>query len=115
MTENRLDEELRRAPQGTKEALEAFRATGDLKQLEFFAKGVVARNIDDNYIDLLEKPDDSIHIIDDLGIDSLTMVEIAITFEDALEIELIDDELKELQTLADIRQYLIKKIESKAV
>lgn len=110
--EDRLEEELRRAPDGTREALLAFKASGDLEQLEIFAKGIIARNIDDDYMEVLERANDATHMIEDLGIDSLTMVEIAITFEDALDIELIDDELRELQTLGDIRQHLVKQIES---
>ena len=110
--EDRLEEELRRAPEGTREALQAFRETGDLKQLEIFAKGIIARNIDDDYIDVLEQADDSTRMIDDLGIDSLTMVEIAITFEDALDIELVDDDLRTLETLGDMRKHLQKQIAS---
>lgn len=111
--ENRLEEELRRAPEGTREALQAFRETGDLKQLEIFAKGIIARNIDDDYIDVLEQADDSTRMVDDLGIDSLTMVEIAITFEDALDIELVDDDLRLLETLGAMREHLKKQIGSK--
>lgn len=108
--EDRLEEELRRAPEGTREALLAFKETGELKQLEVFAHGIIARNIDDAYLDILNNADDATRMVDDLGIDSLTMVEIAITFEDALDIELIDEELREVETLGDIRQYLLKKI-----
>ena len=111
--EDRLEEELRRAPKGTREALQAFKENGDLKQLEIFARGIIARNIDDDYADVLAEANDETRMIDDLGIDSLTMIEIAITFEDALDIELIDEELRELQTLGDVRQYLIKQIDSR--
>lgn len=108
--EKRLEEELRRAPEGTTEALKAFKESGDLIQLEVFAKGVIARNIDDSYLDVLEKADDSTRMVDDLGIDSLTMLEIAMTFEDALGIELIDDELRELETYGSMRDYLVENL-----
>lgn len=111
--EDRLEEELRRAPQGTREALLAFKQTGETEQLETFARGIIARNIDDSFQEVLEKADDNTRMIDDLGIDSLTMVEIAITLEDALDIELVDEELKELATLGDIRNHLVKLIEAK--
>lgn len=106
--EDRLEEELRRAPEGTREALQGFKQTGELQQLEKFVHGIIARNIDDTYLETLESADDATRVVDDLGIDSLTMVEIAITLEDALGIELIDEELRELETLGDIRKHLIK-------
>lgn len=110
--EDRLEEELRRAPSGTREALQAFKQTGDLQQLETFARGIIARNIDDAYLEVLENADAATRMMDDLGIDSLTMVEIAITFEDALDIELIDEELRALETLGDIRKHLIEKFDA---
>ena len=37
------------------------------------------------------------------------MVEIVMTLEDALEIELVDDALKELQTFKALKKYIIQK------
>lgn len=112
--EKRLEDELDRAPKGTREALNAFKESGDLGQLEIFAKGVIARNIDDSYIEILNKVDDSTRMVDDLGIDSLTMLEIAMTFEDALGIELIDDELSGIETYGSMRDYLVGQIKTES-
>ncbi len=108
--DKRLEDELDRAPKGTREALSAFKESGDLDQLEVFAKGIIARNIDDAYAEVLNKADDSTRMVDDLGIDSLTMLEIAMTFEDALGIELIDDELSGIKTYGGMREYLVEQI-----
>ena len=51
-------------------------------------------------------------MVDDLGIDSLTMLEIAMTLEDALGIELIDDELSGIKTYGGMREYLVEKIKT---
>lgn len=112
--EKRLEDELDRAPKGTREALNAFKESGDLGQLEIFAKGVIARNIDDSYIEILNEVDDSTRMVDDLGIDSLTMLEIAMTFEDALGIELIDDELSGIETYGSMRDYLVGQIKTES-
>ncbi len=108
--DKRWEDELDRAPKGTRAALNAFKESGDLDQLEIFAKGIIARNIDDSYIEILNKADDSTRMVDDLGIDSLTMLEIAMTFEDALGIELIDDELSGIETYGSMRDYLVGQI-----
>ncbi|NBB80131.1 MAG: hypothetical protein GVY36_11915 [Verrucomicrobia bacterium] len=109
--DNRLEEELRRAPEGTKEALEAFKSSGDLSQLERFAYGIIARNIDESYHEALENADDSTRMIDDLGIDSLSMLDIVMTLEDALDIDLIDEDVVGLETLGDMKAELVRKIE----
>ena len=109
MIDNRLTEELRRAPAGTAEALTTFKATSAPEALEIFMRGIVARNIDESYEEILEQADENTHFVDDLGIDSLTMVEIVMTLEDALEIELVDDALKELKTFKALKAYIIQK------
>ena len=110
--DKRLENELDRAPKGTREALYAFKESGDISQLEIFAKGVIARNIDDAFIENFSKVDDSTRIVDDLGIDSLTMLEIAMTLEDALGIELIDDDLSGIETYGNMRDYLVGLIKT---
>ena len=40
------------------------------------------------------------------------MVEIVMTLEDALEIELVGDALKSLQTLSALKKYIIEKRQS---
>jgi len=109
MPNDRLEEELRRAPAGTREALVAFKETHDPKQLELFIRGIVARNIDDSYESELEQLEAQANFVETLGIDSLTMMEIVMTLEDALEVELMDDSLKEKQTFTDLKDYIIAK------
>ncbi|MEY9930932.1 acyl carrier protein [Catenulispora sp. GP43] len=41
-------------------------------------------------------------LADDLAIDSLTMIEIAVTIQDELTVSVADDKLKELRTIGDI-------------
>ncbi len=44
--------------------------------------------------------------VEDLGIDSLTMVEIAVAAQDRFEVELADDDLKDLKTIQDVIDYI---------
>lgn len=44
--------------------------------------------------------------VEDLGIDSLTMVEIAVAAQDRFEVELSDDDLKDLKTIQDVIDYI---------
>jgi len=47
--------------------------------------------------------------VDDLDIDSLSMVEIAVAAQDKFGVEIPDDELKNLKTVADVVQYVQKE------
>ncbi len=114
MINSRLEEELLRCPPGTKAALLSFLETGNEADLETFARGILARNIDDEYLPILEAGGEELKMVDDLGIDSLGMTEIAMNLEDALDIELIDDALKSLETLGDVKRHLLKRCAAKA-
>ncbi|MQA85602.1 MAG: acyl carrier protein [Streptosporangiales bacterium] len=50
------------------------------------------------------QPDKS--FVDDLDIDSLSMVEIAVAAQDKFGIEIPDDELKNLKTVRDVVTYI---------
>ncbi|ALV34979.1 acyl carrier protein [Streptomyces sp. CdTB01] len=41
-------------------------------------------------------------LVDDLGIDSLTMMELAVTIQDELQVSVSDDKIKDLRTVGDI-------------
>ena len=49
-------------------------------------------------------PDKS--LVDDLDIDSLSMVEIAVAAQDKFGVEIPDDELKNLKTVQDVIDYV---------
>lgn len=113
MFSDRLEEELRRCPAGTKEALVNFLKSGDSSEFEIFAKGILVRNIDEDYHDVLVQGSDDLRFVEDLGVDSLSMIEIAINFEDALGITLIDDELKNMRTLGQVKEHLLERYRAK--
>ena len=46
--------------------------------------------------------------VDDLDIDSLSMVEIAVAAQDKFGVEIPDDELKDLATVQDVVTYVAK-------
>ena len=50
------------------------------------------------------QPDKS--FVDDLDVDSLSMVEIAVAAQDKFGIEIPDDELKNLKTVRDVINYI---------
>jgi acyl carrier protein len=49
--------------------------------------------------------------VDDLDIDSLAMVEIAVAAQDKFGVEIPDDQLKDLTTVQDVVNFVIKNTE----
>jgi acyl carrier protein len=52
--------------------------------------------------------------VDDLDIDSLSMVEIAVAAQDRFGVEIPDDQLKDLTTVADVMTYVGKNAGGRA-
>ena len=55
--------------------------------------------------DISEVTDDK-HIVDDLGADSLHIVELVMQFENEFDIEIPDEDAESLLTVGDVKQYL---------
>ena len=49
-------------------------------------------------------------ILDDLGADSLDVVELVMSLEDTFDIEVEDDDVEGMRTIGDIQQYVIGHI-----
>jgi acyl carrier protein len=47
------------------------------------------------------------NILDDLGADSLDVVELVMSLEDAFDIEVPDEEVEGMRTIGDIQQYVL--------
>ncbi len=54
------------------------------------------------------------HFINDLGADSLDIVELVMTFEESFEIEIPDDDAEKIQTVKDAVDYIQAHTKSSA-
>ena len=52
--------------------------------------------------------------VDDLDIDSLSMVEIAVAAQDRFGVEIPDDQLKDLTTVQDVVNFVVKNAQGSA-
>ncbi len=53
--------------------------------------------------------EDSTHFVEDLGIDSILIIELKTQFEEKYNIEIEKDDIKDLNCLTDIMKYLSNK------
>ena len=59
--------------------------------------------------EILADSDDSLRMYEDLGMDSLTMLEVVMLVEQTLEVSIDNEELRDLRTIGDVKAYLNAK------
>ena len=58
--------------------------------------------------------DEHTHVVDDLGADSLDCIEIAMALEEAFEIEILDIDMEEVETVQDLIDLVTAELMEKA-
>ncbi len=105
-----LRETLKRCSPSTIEKAVEFRKTGNPELVGDVVIGIIERFVEPDKRDLLKNPPDSLVIIEDLSLDSLTMVEIVLAVEDAIGTTIAEDEVQKLKTLGDIKNFIREKV-----
>src|SRR5947209_8905099 len=105
-----LREALKRCSPSTLEAAVQFRKTGNPEHVPAVVIGVIERFVEPDLRPKLKDADDDLRLIEDLGIDSLTMMEIVILVEDVLQMSINNDELRNLRTVGDVKTFIDCKI-----
>lgn len=105
-----LKESLKRCSAATYEAAAQFRKTGNTEHLPAVVLGIIERFVEPDLRAKLKDADDDLRIIDDLGVDSLTMMEIVLLVEEALQMSIHNDELRHLRTVGDVKTFIACKV-----
>ncbi len=108
--ESELTELLKRCSPETIQAALQFRKNKDSSQIEKIVLGVIDRHLEPEQRKIFKNADDSFRLYDDLGLDSLTMLEIVMLVEQTLQVSIDNEELRDLRTLGDVKHYLDAKV-----
>jgi acyl carrier protein len=109
-TDDLLREALKRCPPSTYEAARRFRVTGDCAELSVIIRGVIERFVERDRRAQLHTAGPGLRLIEDLGIDSLTMMEIVMLAEEALPLSISNEDLRHLRTLGEVEQFITSKL-----
>jgi len=101
---------LRRCSPSTYAAACQFRQTRDHDLLPAIIFGVIERYVDRPSRPKLQGPAENVRLSEDLGLDSLTVLELVVLAEDTLQVPLSVEEPPPLRTLADLQHYLTLKL-----
>jgi acyl carrier protein len=113
--EAKLRESLKRCSPETIEAVLSYRKEGDFDAVVVAVHGIIQRYLNLNPGGPLALRPDSTRLGEDLGIDSLTMLEIVMSIEEALNFRVDDADLRNIRTLGDVRQYVDARIHGRPV
>lgn len=97
---------LKRCSPETVEATIRFRETSNPDEIPTIIYGIIERYLPPESNVSLKNSDDTTSLMEDLGIDSLTMLEIVLSIEEALGISIPTEELREIRTLGDAKNYI---------
>jgi acyl carrier protein len=107
-----LREQFKRCNGETIDAIVKFRQTGDTALLPLIVRGVVRRYLPADKVGELDKATEETNL-SDLHIESLTMLEIVLDIQDAVDVVIEDTELRAVKTLGDVRKFLELKLARK--
>ncbi len=79
-----------------------------MSSIEEQVKNIVAEQLGVKADEVTLKPS----FVDDLGADSLDIVELVMTLEETFDIEIPDDEAEKMQTIGDAIGYLKERVQS---
>lgn len=108
--EELLRDSLKRCSPETVEAALAYRKTGDVERVSTIILGIVERFLEPDIRPRLRSGGDGQRIFEDLGIDSLTLVEIVMLVEETLDMSINNDELRDLRTVGDVKLFIDCKL-----
>lgn len=105
-----LKEGLRRCSPETIAAAIRYREKGEVAAIPAVVLGILERYQPASAPVKLSQAGDSTRLIEDLGLDSLTLLEIVMSIEEVLKVRIENDELREIRTLGQLNQFLKAKI-----
>jgi len=109
-SEAELRDTMKRCPEAAIQAAIEFHRTKDAELIPAVVLGIVERFVEPGVRPQLQEGDDQKRLVEDLGIDSLLMVEIVMVIEESLGLTIENEELRDLRTLGDVKDFLGAKM-----
>ena len=111
----KLRESFKRCDPATLNAILHFRTKRDPSTVIIIVHGIIERYVKlEPGQELANRPDSALLGVD-LGIDSLTMLEIVMSIEEALDFRIEDADVRNIRTLGDVRRYIEDRVHGRPV
>jgi acyl carrier protein len=113
--ETKLRESFKRCSPETLDAIFRFRRERDLDAVIVCVHGIIERYLKLEPGEHIAQRPDTTRLGEDLGIDSLTMLEIVMSIEEALDFRAEDADVRNIRTLGDVRRYVDDRVHGRPV
>lgn len=110
-SDHSLREALKRCRPAVITAALTYRHSGNAALLPEIISGVIERFVEPDLRPRLTNAPDDLRLADDLGLDSLTMMEIVLLTEEVFHINISSEELRHLCTLGQIKSFVSCKVQ----
>ena len=110
-TEEQVDQirrSFRRCREGTVDAIIELQRTGNLDLIPTIVRGIVWRYVSKDVQPLVDQATED-QLLSSFGIDSLTMMEVVLDIQDALDVVIEDSDLRHMRTIGDVIGFLRQK------
>ena len=111
LTDHQIEEirrSFKRCREGTIDAILELRQTHNPELITTIVRGIVWRYVREEVRPRVDEATPETPL-DSLGIDSLTMMEVVLDVQDALDLVIEDSDLKQLKTIGDVIGFLQKR------
>ena len=92
------------------ELAEELQRTPGLTLKPAIVQGVIEHYAERGARSKLRQANDSLRLVEDLGIDSLTMLEIVFLAEEVLQVSIDNEELRPFRTVGDVKAFVAAKL-----
>lgn len=108
---NEIRHSFKRCGQEVVDAIVRYRTESDESVVPMVVCGIIERYLPPEHEQSLMQASDDLKLAEDLGIDSLTMLEIVLGIEEALDIRIDNEELRNVRTLGDVKNFMKLKFD----
>lgn len=105
-----LRDALKRCSASTCAAALEFRRTRNADCLPAIVQGLIEHYVERDARAKLARAGDGLRLVEDLAIDSLTMLEIVFLAEEVLQVSIDNEELRPFRTVGDIKGFIVSKL-----
>ncbi len=107
-----IENSFRRCRPETVAAILQFRQKRDFAMVPTIVFGILERFAPAEKRASLDKFEDSMRLAEDLGLDSLSRLEVVLAIEEALGLQLENQELQQVMTVGEVRELLNQKLQN---
>ena len=111
ITTEAVREKLTGYPESVLTHYETFAASRDPEELHAFVIGLIQFLQDSAEEPPATEPGDATNLRGDMGVDSITIAEVVFLLEEILEIEIDNEDLAEIETIGDLKAYILRKLD----